>query len=105
MAPPAEISIPTTSVSSSPDGGKPYTLYNITLRLPLRSFVVQKRYSEFVELHNAITSVVGAPPPAPLPGKSWFKSTVSRVPRPTLARHARLACVSEPAVDGRRRQQ
>ncbi|OIW33028.1 Phox-like protein [Coniochaeta ligniaria NRRL 30616] len=76
MAPPAEISIPTTSLTSSSDG-KPYTLYNITLRLPLRSFVVQKRYSDFAALHSALTSQVGSPPPAPLPGKSWFKSTVS----------------------------
>ncbi|KAH8898139.1 v-SNARE protein [Thozetella sp. PMI_491] len=77
MAPPAEISIPTTSLHSPPDGGKPYTLYNITLRLPLRSFVVQKRYSEFATLHNSLTSLTGAAPPEPLPAKSWFKSTVS----------------------------
>lgn len=76
MAPPAEISIPTTSLTSS-ENNKPYTLYNITLRLPLRSFVVQKRYSDFLALHTSLTSQVGAPPPAPLPGKSWFKSTVS----------------------------
>ncbi|KAM7192045.1 hypothetical protein V8F20_009021 [Naviculisporaceae sp. PSN 640] len=80
MAPPAEISIPTTSLSqpdASSSSSKPFTLYNITLRLPLRSFVVQKRYSDFVALHAQLTSLVGAPPPAPLPGKSWFKSTVS----------------------------
>lgn len=77
MAPPTEISIPTTSLSTPPDGSKPYTLYNITLRLPLRSFVVQKRYSDFVSLHHDLTSLVGSPPPEPLPAKSWFKSTVS----------------------------
>lgn len=88
MAPPAEISIPTTSTSSSSDG-KPYTLYNITLRLPLRSFVVQKRYSDFVSLHSALTSQVGSPPPAPLPGKSWFRSTVSS-PELTEARRKGL---------------
>ncbi|KAK3942344.1 Phox homologous domain-containing protein, partial [Diplogelasinospora grovesii] len=77
MAPPAEISIPTTSLSNSSDGGKPYTLYNITLRLPLRSFVVQKRYSDFLALHQTLIQTVGAPPPAPLPAKTWFKSTVS----------------------------
>lgn len=92
MAPPAEISIPTTSLSqpdpSSPSS-KPFTLYNITLRLPLRSFVVQKRYSDFVALHAQLTSLVGAPPPAPLPGKSWFKSTVSS-PELTERRRAGL---------------
>lgn len=77
MAPPAEISIPTTSLHTPADGSKPHTLYNITLRLPLRSYVVQKRYSDFAALHKSLASHVGAPPPAPLPGKTWFKSTVS----------------------------
>ncbi|OHW92162.1 PX domain-containing protein [Colletotrichum incanum] len=75
MAPPAEISIPSTILSTGES--KPFTLYNITLRLPLKSFVVQKRYSDFAGLHQTLTSLVGSPPPKPLPGKSWFKSTVS----------------------------
>jgi regulator of vacuolar morphogenesis len=77
MAPPAEISIPTTSIHTPTDKSKPYTLYNITLRLPLRTYVHQKRYSEFATLHQTLTSQVGAPPPAPLPAKSWFRSTLS----------------------------
>ncbi|KAK4188654.1 putative vacuolar morphogenesis protein 7 [Podospora australis] len=77
MAPPAEISIPTTSLSQPSDNSKPFTLYNIILRLPLRSFVVQKRYSDFVALHQQLTSLVGHAPPEPLPGKFWFRSTVS----------------------------
>jgi regulator of vacuolar morphogenesis len=76
MAPPLEISIPSTILSTA-DSSKPYTLYNITLRLPLRTFFVQKRYSDFVSLHQSLTSVVSSPPPAPLPAKSWFKSTAS----------------------------
>lgn len=76
MAPPVEISIPTTSVNSPPNS-KPFTQYNITLRLPLRSFVVQKRYSEFATLHNDLVSASGAAPPQPLPGKHWLKSTLS----------------------------
>lgn len=76
MAPPVEISIPTTSVNSSSDS-KPFTQYNITLRLPLRSFVVQKRYSEFAALHDELTKTAGAAPPQSLPGKHWFKSTLS----------------------------
>jgi regulator of vacuolar morphogenesis len=76
MAPPLELSIPTTILSNDPSS-KPYTLYNITLRLPLRTFVVQKRYSDFVNLHGSLTSSVSQAPPAPLPGKSWFKSTAS----------------------------
>ncbi|KZZ91771.1 SNARE complex subunit [Moelleriella libera RCEF 2490] len=75
MAPPPEIAIPSTSVSDE-GASKPYTLYNITLRLPLRSFVVQKRYSDFAALHSALVEQVGASPPESLPGKHWLKSTV-----------------------------
>ncbi|KAI0424648.1 Phox homologous domain-containing protein [Xylaria sp. FL1042] len=89
MAPPAEISIPTTSLYTPPDGSKPYTLYNITLRLPLRTYVVQKRYSEFAALHGALATLVGVAPPAPLPAKSWFKSTVNS-PEMTEDRRRRL---------------
>lgn len=77
MAPPVEISIPTTSVNSPPDNSKPFTQYNITLRLPLRSFVVQRRYSEFATLQDELVRTAGAAPPQPLPGKHWLKSTLS----------------------------
>ena len=76
MAPPPEIAIPSTSIGGT-DTSKPFTLYNITLRLPLRSYVVQKRYSDFSRLHAALSEQVGAPPPDPLPGKHWLKSTVN----------------------------
>ncbi|KAL1852384.1 hypothetical protein Daus18300_012217 [Diaporthe australafricana] len=76
MAPPVEISIPTTSVNSPPNS-KPFTQYNITLRLPLRSFVTQKRYSEFAALHDELIKSAGAAPPQPLPAKHWLKSTLS----------------------------
>ena len=78
-----EISIPNTQTSSTP---KPYTIYNITLRLPLRSFTLQKRYSDFTTLHSLLTSQAGAAPPAPLPSKSWFTRTVSS---PELAEERR----------------
>ncbi|KAE8451173.1 hypothetical protein EG329_004337 [Mollisiaceae sp. DMI_Dod_QoI] len=76
MAPPLELSIPSTILSNTPNE-KPYTLYNITLRLPLRTFVVQKRYSDFATLHKELCSLVSQPPPSPLPSKSWFTSTAS----------------------------
>ncbi|KEF52767.1 regulator-vacuolar morphogenesis [Exophiala aquamarina CBS 119918] len=85
MAPPVEISIPNTSVGG---GSKPYTVYNITLRLPLRSFTVQKRYSDFLALHSGLSNQVGIPPPATLPGKSWFSKTVSN---PDLTEERRQA--------------
>ncbi|KAH8423298.1 Qc-SNARE protein [Aspergillus melleus] len=73
MAPTLEISIPNTSISPT---SPPYTLYNITLRLPLRSFTVSKRYSDFTTFHTTLTNQTNAPPPAPLPSKSWFSNTV-----------------------------
>ncbi|KAJ2977265.1 hypothetical protein NQ176_g4468 [Zarea fungicola] len=77
MAPPPEIAIPSTSVSDE-GSGKPYTLYNITLRLPLRSYVVQKRYSDFSKLHEALLQQVGALPPQPMDRKYRFRSSVLR---------------------------
>ena len=74
MAPQAEISIPTTTVSNT---DKPYTIYNITLRLPLRSFTIQKRYSDFTSLHELLQSQAGSAPPVSLPAKSWFSRTVA----------------------------
>lgn len=74
MAPQVEISVPNTELSAT---SKPYTVYNITLRLPLRSFTLQKRYSDFTTLHNALSSQAGAPPLAQLPAKSWFTRTTS----------------------------
>lgn len=76
MAPPPEIAIPSTSISDE-GSGKPYTLFNITLRLPLRSYVVQKRYSDFNKLHEALQQQVGSTPPQQLPPKHWLKSTVN----------------------------
>ncbi|KAF8863811.1 Phox-like protein [Acephala macrosclerotiorum] len=76
MAPPLELTIPSTILSNTANE-KPYTLYNITLRLPLRTFVVQKRYSDFATLHKELLSLISDPPPSPLPSKSWFKSTAS----------------------------
>ncbi|PLB45704.1 putative SNARE complex subunit [Aspergillus steynii IBT 23096] len=73
MAPTLEISIPNTSISPT---SPPYTLYNITLRLPLRSFTVSKRYSDFTTFHTTLTNQTNAAPPAPLPAKSWFSNTV-----------------------------
>ncbi|RAL06126.1 uncharacterized protein BO80DRAFT_343307 [Aspergillus ibericus CBS 121593] len=55
----------------------PYTLYNITLRLPLRSFTISKRYSDFTTFHTTLTTQTNAPPPSPLPPKSWFQNTIS----------------------------
>ena len=69
-----EISIPSAELSQTP---KPYTLYNISLRLPLRSFNVQKRYSDFVTLNNSLVAQASQTPPSPLPAKSWFSRTTS----------------------------
>ncbi|OOO14723.1 Phox-like domain-containing protein [Aspergillus oryzae] len=55
----------------------PYTVYNLTLRLPLRSFTISKRYSDFLNFHKTLLTQTNIPPPAPLPQKTWFKNTVS----------------------------
>lgn len=81
-----EISIPNASISNN---AKPYTLYNISLRLPLRSFTVQKRFSDFIALHVTLTNQAGAPPPATLPQKTWFTKTISS-PELTEARRESL---------------
>ncbi|KAE8375655.1 hypothetical protein BDV26DRAFT_283316 [Aspergillus bertholletiae] len=69
-----EITIPTTSLSPT---SPPYTVYNLTLRLPLRSFTISKRYSDFSAFHKTLVTQTNAEPPAPLPSKTWFKNTVS----------------------------
>lgn len=74
MAPTIEISIPTTTLSHT---SPPHTLYHITLRLPLRSFTVSKRYSDFAAFHSDLISQTDIQPPVPLPSKSWFSNTVS----------------------------
>lgn len=77
MAGALDISIPTTSASTSTDP-KAYTIYHISLRQPLRKHTIPKRYSDFTNLHTAISSQSSnVPPPCPLPQKSWFKSTLS----------------------------
>lgn len=74
MAPQIDISIPSSTISNE---AKPYTIYNITIRLPLRSYTLPKRYSDFLTLHQSLAEQAGSPPPSTPPGKSWFKSTVS----------------------------
>src|SRR5690349_6099065 len=88
MAPPLEISIPTTTISSA-TSSTPHALYNITLRLPLRSFIVQKRYSEFLELDTALKSQIPEPPPFPLPSKSWPLPFMRTSTNPSLVEERR----------------
>ena len=74
MAPTVEIAIPTATLSNT---SPPHTIYHITLRLPLRSFTVSKRYSDFSAFHGALVNQTNAQPPVPLPSKSWFSNTNS----------------------------
>lgn len=76
MSPALHISIPTTSVAT-PQSGKAYTVYHITLQLPLRKHEIKKRYTDFTNLHDTLQSQTGAAPPAPLPPKSWLRRTVN----------------------------
>ncbi|MCJ1397980.1 hypothetical protein MMC11_001176 [Xylographa trunciseda] len=80
-----EISIPTTQLSTNP---KPHTTYTISLRLPLRSFTLQKRFSDFLTLHSQLTSQASAAPPISPPPKSYFSNTTHN---PALAESRRVA--------------
>ena len=84
MAPSIEISIPTTTLSATT---KPYTIYNCTVRLPLRSYTVQKRYSDFVTLHSSLVDLTGSQPPRQLPAKGWFTRTVGNAELTESRRH------------------
>ncbi|TKA24391.1 hypothetical protein B0A50_06711 [Salinomyces thailandicus] len=76
MAPALAISIPSASTASPPEG-KPYTQYHVVLQLPLRKQEIKKRYTDFTNVHDALVSQTGQPPPTPLPAKSWFRRTVN----------------------------
>ncbi|KAF3910205.1 Syntaxin-52 [Orbilia brochopaga] len=69
-----QLSITSHSTEELP---KPHTVYNVSIRLPLRSFSLKKRYSDFDQLHRDLTSSTGVAPPVGLPPKTYFKSTVS----------------------------
>jgi regulator of vacuolar morphogenesis len=77
MPPILQISIPTTSTVTASDGGKAYTVYHVTLQLPLRKDEVKKRYNDFVALNDALVAQTGSAPPQPLPPKSWLRRTVN----------------------------
>ena len=67
--------IPTTTVTTI-NSNKPYTVYNLHLKYPVRTTVHPKRYSDFDTLHQELTQEAGSAPPQPLPSKSWFTRTV-----------------------------
>ena len=56
---------------------RPYTLYEISLRLPLQSFVLRKRYSEFVKFNDSLISQTSTAPPVSLPPKHYFSRTAN----------------------------
>lgn len=76
MAPALHITVPTTS-TATPSDSKPYTLYHVTLQLPLRKHEVKKRYNDFLALNAALKDQTNTVPPVPLPAKSWLRRTVN----------------------------
>ncbi|KAF2875574.1 Phox homologous domain-containing protein [Massariosphaeria phaeospora] len=68
---PLKITIPAAHTSHE---GKTFTEYEVRINhpFPRTSTTLQKRYSDFNALDSALRSQVGAPPPAPLPPKSWL---------------------------------
>lgn len=73
----AQITIISTSMLSEvlPRWGD-YTAYNLEVRLPMRCYILQRRYSEFLKLHKLLTQEVGAAPPEPLPGKRTIMAMI-----------------------------
>ena len=85
-----QISVPTTSTVPPPfpplcsltrfkqaPQPKPHTRYHVSVRLPLRSYILQKRYSDFSQLQDQFIQVLGQPPPVPLPKKHFLSSTLN----------------------------
>ncbi|KAI4144359.1 MAG: hypothetical protein LQ340_006685 [Diploschistes diacapsis] len=69
-----EITVPRTTVATDP---KPYTVYEILIRLSLQSLTLHKRYSDFINLHVTLKSQAGSAPPAPLPPKYYLSRTTN----------------------------
>lgn len=77
-APLQSISIPRTENRTLPT---PHTVYAILVTLPVKSWFIFRRYSEFVTLHqNFISSNrFGGAPPAPLPPKHVARMTLKAI--------------------------
>ncbi|KAK7205849.1 hypothetical protein BZA70DRAFT_289033 [Myxozyma melibiosi] len=71
-----EISIRSYSTNPTP---KPHTVYHIQVRLPLRSYTIMKRYSEFVTLANQLEHAVGDDIPFKLPKKHLFNKSIANL--------------------------
>lgn len=83
---PLNITIPSAETTVPASGGKPYTSYTVSIAGALRTSSIQKRYSDFEALHDALSQAVGAAPPVPLPPKSWIRRTVNN---PTMTEERR----------------
>jgi len=51
---------------------KPHTVYKINIQAHVRSWLMWRRYSEFVDLHTELAKSTGSPPPCQLPPKHSF---------------------------------
>ncbi|KAK9464137.1 uncharacterized protein V1516DRAFT_669648 [Lipomyces oligophaga] len=71
-----DISIQTFSTDPSP---KPHIVYHVQVRLPLRSYTVMKRYSEFVKLVDDLQMTVDDDLPFKLPRKHLFGNSVTNL--------------------------
>ncbi|KAI5814770.1 Phox homologous domain-containing protein [Pyronema omphalodes] len=81
-----QLTIPSSSEQHSP--GKPYTQYHILVRTPIRSYTIKKRYTDFLALHDALTTHCNSPPPMKPPPKHWIGSTLGNPSRTEERRSA-----------------
>ena len=84
MATSFDVSINAVSINPIP---KPHTIYHVQLRLPLRSYTVLKRYSEFRKLYEDMEQEIGEAPPFRLPPKQFFSRSTNNA---ELTEHRRL---------------
>lgn len=77
-APLQSISIPRTENRTLPS---PHTVYAILVTLPVKSWFIFRRYSEFVNLHQSFLSSdrFGVQPPAALPPKHVARTTFKAI--------------------------
>ncbi|KAK9247073.1 hypothetical protein V1506DRAFT_533458 [Lipomyces tetrasporus] len=72
----SEVDISIRSYSTDPTP-KPHTVYHVQIRLPLRSYTVSKRFSDFLKLASDMEDTIGESIPFKLPRRQLFGNSVT----------------------------
>ncbi|CEH18677.1 VAM7 [Ceraceosorus bombacis] len=97
MAPIQSITLPSSETRTSPS--PKHTVYALRVALPVRSWTVWRRYSEFLALHTTLCSLGN--PPAAFPPKHAARNTIRAIGSlgGLLSREAAVARTNKPAED------